>query len=260
MEKVWANKINNYSLQDSLTINDDLAMISDIGKKKRTNQDAGKVGIRKSDNTYILVVADGVSSSQSASLAAVTAVNKVYDELNHFPNFNKETMHRAIDSANKAVKSLPFESFHALDEPETTIVAAMVKDNKIIIGWVGDSRAYSINSENVYLLTDDDSWANKVVKEKKLTAEQARKHPKAHVITQCLGLRRMPINIHTDEFELDSDEGVLLCTDGLWGLTDIEPIDWSHPADIEAWLKVNQANKRGGYDNITVAIKRPVKK
>lgn len=258
--KVWSHKTNNYTLQESLTINDDLAMISDIGKKKRTNQDAGKVGIRVSDNTYVLVVADGVSSSQSASLAANTAVNRVFEELMCFPNFNEEIMQRAIECANKAVKSLPFESFHNLDEPETTIVAAMIKDNKIIIGWVGDSRAYAVSDKKVYLLTEDDSWVNKMIKEKKLSPEQAKKHPKSHVITQCLGLRRMPITIHTDEFELESNEGVLLCTDGLWGLTKIEPIDWSHPANIEAWLKINKANRNGGYDNITVAIKRPAKK
>ena len=260
MGKIWSHTTNNYTLQDSLTINDDLAMISDIGKKKRKNQDSGKVGIRTSDNTYILVVADGVSSSQSASLAARTAVNKVFEELNYFSNFNRETMHRAIDNANKAVKALPFESFHTLDEPETTIVAAMIKENKIIIGWVGDSRAYAVSDKNVYLLTEDDSWVNKMIREKRLTQEEANKHPKAHVITQCLGLRRMPINIHTSEFELEDDEGILLCTDGLWGLTKIEPISWENPANIEAWLKVNQANRNGGYDNITVAIKRPVKK
>lgn len=260
MNKIWKNKNSNYTLQETLTINEDLAVISDIGKKKRSNQDSGKVGIRKNDGAYILVVADGVSSSQSAYLAAQTAVNEVYTELSYFSNFDKETMLRAIEKADIAVKNIPFESLHTLDEPETTIVAAIIKDKKIIVGWVGDSRAYAINKDEVFLLTEDDSWANKVLKEGILTEEQIKKHHKAHVITQCLGLRRISINIHVEEYDLEDDEGVLLCTDGLWGLMDIEPSNWEHPANIEAWLKINQANKNGGQDNITVAIKRPYKK
>lgn len=238
------------------TINENLAMISDIGQKKKTNQDFGRVGVRK-DGAVIMIVADGVSCSQSPSIASEKATNALYEVLDNSNSFDQEIINYAISMADIAVKAIPFNQHHRLDGPETTIVCALIKDGKAHIGWVGDSRAYKINENECVLLTEDDSWCNKMVKENRLTLEQAERSDKSHVITQCLGLRDFVINIHTISVDMDTNDALLLCSDGLWNMIDLKENNWKNSAEIEAWLMISEANRAGGRDNITIAINRP---
>lgn len=250
-----ANFEEEQVVPELIVVNNDLALISDIGRRKKTNQDYGIVAIRN-DETVIMIVADGVSNSQSASLAAQTACETVYSILYNSNDFNEKLMKKAIHMANEEVNKLPSSFNTNLDDPETTIVVALRQGNQVILGWVGDSRAYAVGNHRVELLTEDDSWCNKVIKAGIMSAAEAKEHPRSHIITQCLGIKNTLINVHTSKIKLKSDEGLLLCTDGLYNMTDILPNSWKNPANIEAWLLVCNANRGGGIDNITIAISK----
>lgn len=239
-------------------INNDLALISDIGRRKTTNEDYGKTGVRE-DGTIVMVVADGVSSSSSASFASKTATQVAFDILINSSLFSEDLVVQAINKANEKIKNLLtlLNPNKNLDKKaETTIVVVLRKKEKVITGWVGDSRVYIVGKSKVTQITEDDSWCNKMVKSGLMTLDEARKNNKSHVITQCLGLKRA-IEIHTKSISLEEDEGIIACTDGLYNMTKIKPIKWDMPANIEAWFLVSAANKSGGFDNITIAINRP---
>ncbi len=240
-----------------LIADDNLAIVSDIGRRKQKNQDFGKVAYRK-DGAAILIVADGVSNSQCAELAARTAVESTFEFLMDSSLFTRSLMNKAIGYAHENVCKIPYDVNHRLDEPETTIVAALIKNNELIVGWVGDSRAYSINGVESKLLTKDDSWCNMAIEKGLLKAEEVAGHPKSHIITQCLGTRKAIPNIHTSKYKIGLKNGILLCTDGLWDMVNmLEPVDINNRAEMISWSYAAKANRMGGYDNITVATWLP---
>jgi len=260
VEKVNLLKLSDFeeeNLPEFLIVNNNLALISDVGKRKRANEDSGATGIRE-DGVVIMVVADGVSSSHSASFASKTVTQIIFDILKNSEEFSEELMKKAIEKANEKMKNLLtlLGNKKAPKKAETTVVAVMRKNAEVITGWVGDSRAYAVGKNKVIQITEDDSWCNKVVKAGLMTMDEAKKNNKSHIITQCLGMSR-EVDIHTNKINLEKDYGLIVCTDGLYNMIKILPIQWDMPANIEAWFLVSLANKCGGFDNITIAINKP---
>ena len=152
-----------------------------------------------------------------------------------------------------------------LDPPETTVVLAVVRDGVAGIAWVGDSRAYRLAGGDETLLTHDDSWAWDAVARGVLGREAAARDPRAHAITQCLGMPLDELEVHALSAELPAGSSLLLCTDGLWNYHDHEGALGEAHADAGAGgadaalvcrRLVAGANGMGGRDNITVAILR----
>lgn len=246
-----------------INIQPNLAGVSDRGLRHRKNEDYLCCGKVEEKNAYILVVCDGVSSSNKPELAAKTAAESAYQALiNAIENNLKlsSAMTQAIASAQAAVCTIANGIIE--DPPSTTIVAAIVQNNTATIGWLGDSRAYWISTQFCQLLTTDDSWFNDMISSGKMTAEEAKKSEYAHAITRWLGADVVdncePSIIN---FEIPSAGYLLLCTDGLWNYA-------PSPVQIAALMQENSprdaitisqnlveyAREKGGADNITVAF------
>ena len=246
-------------------IDDKLTVISDIGKNSRhDNEDAGTVARGENDIT-VLVVADGVSSSVNSTLASTTAVKTIRDMLVtcNDPDLAPEIMKKAIESAHTAIISIPDSNGKTdTDGPETTVVAAWKQKDQLVVGWVGDSRAYLVDNESDELLTLDDSWIEEAVKSGEFTREQASKHKNAHAVTQVIGMKDDVVDIHVSQITITKEALILLCTDGLWNYFqtkgDLSKIMVENCLDSDATSLcknlVQQANNKGGHDNITVAI------
>jgi len=247
------------SNQEEEVVDNDLAMISNVGRRHPTNEDSGTVC--RGENNAVLIVADGVSSSIDAINASKTAVQVMKDILvgSRNPAEAKETMYKAIEAAHKAVMALS-----STDEdygPETTVVSALQHGNQLVIGWIGDSRAYLIDHETEALLTVDDSWIEEVVKSGEFTRERALADKRAHYVTQVVGMKDDTIDIHVLQTTIDQGKTLLLCTDGLWNYF---PQEDSLKTAVYNCLEsavlpicdhlVKIANQLGGHDNITVAI------
>ena len=238
-----------------------LAVVSDIGRRHATNEDMGAVA-RSSSNTAILVIADGVSSSTNAASASDVAVGAVVRGLQSAPDDADmaAAVRAAIALAQQAVRDLPFAGGDA-DGPETTVVVALCRGERVAVGWVGDSRAYLVGPDVEEQLTTDDSWVEEVVHEGAMLREQALADRRAHYVTQVLGMRDQQPDIHVIERDLPRDRALLLCSDGLWNY-------FEEPGAIAAALRqcnakdaralcqylVDLANERGGQDNVTVAL------
>jgi protein phosphatase len=140
----------------------------------------------------------------------------------------------------------------------TTVTAALALDDRIVIGHVGDSRAYRIRGGELEQLTDDHSLVAELVRSGKLSPEEAENHPQRSVITRALGTDP---DVDVDVFATDTQTGdvYMICSDGLTGMVDDDAILQlveRNRSDLDAAAKalIGAANRGGGEDNITVVL------
>jgi PPM family protein phosphatase len=242
-----------------------LAGASDRGRRHERNEDAIALTIIDPD-TYILVVCDGVSSSQHPELASEAAVNNCLQTIElsiQQGNDPTTAIGAGVAAALHAVAKIPNDPTSSVDPSSTTIVTAIVRDNTATIGWLGDSRAYWISADKSLQLTQDDSWMRDAIESGTYTPAEAEASPYAHAIVRWLGADTADDgkpSIAT--FAIPSAGGyLLLCTDGLWNYAP-DPADLYHliqqakdrnSLTISRYL-IRYANQQGGQDNITVGI------
>jgi serine/threonine protein phosphatase PrpC len=229
----------------------------------------------------VLVVCDGVSSSTHADRASTIASRTTRDALAHFLRSGdiafegaQSAMAAAIRAAHVAVCATPIEQTKPASEgaptapPGTTIVAAIVFKRRIVLGWVGDSRAYWVAPSGAELLTRDHSWVNETVAKGEMTEAEAMVAPLAHALTRCLG----PLEVGEEKIEVVEPEvrirdlpgvgDIVLCTDGLWNYYPRAPevaavvraAGAGASASLIARCLVNHALSQGGGDNVSVAV------
>lgn len=235
----------------------DFAGVSDRGVKHARNED--RFAIQRSEGGAVLVVCDGVSSSQEPEVASSAAAEFVAEAL-----AGGGEMAAAIEGAQARLVAMQGAEAHG-DPPSTTLVAALVSGDRVTLGWVGDSRAYWIPAEGEpRQVTTDHSWMNEVVSSGTMTVEQAERSPKAHAITRWLGADAGD-NARPEiaALPLQGSGTLVVCTDGLWNYAplpeDIARLlrDAGDGEAIEAARKlVEFAIAQGGHDNITVVLLR----
>jgi serine/threonine protein phosphatase PrpC len=246
-----------------MTVDSELALVSDLGKKRRINQDCGMV-VRRDDGNAVMVVADGVSSSWRSERAASVAAHVVSDYLKNHQGTGllTEAIQSAISSAHAAIKAQIVPEAHSeFESSESTIVVALQEGEHWGIGWVGDSRAYRLSGTSSEVLTIDDSWEESLKRGGDDVQVPASLESLAGVVTQTLGMLDEGLEIHTITTTLAPGERLLLCTDGLWGYFEsaqsmADELTFTEPSNAinEATQLVMQANARGGKDNVTVAV------
>ena len=149
-----------------LSIDERLALVSDVGRRHLINEDMGRVA-RGSSNSVFMVVADGVSTSTNSASASAATVEAVLTALQSAPEDDalSDAVRSAIAAANQAVLQLPFAGGEG-DGPETTVVVALCRGGRVAVGWAGDSRAYRVGPDAAEQLTVDDSWVEEAVRER----------------------------------------------------------------------------------------------
>ena len=229
----------------------------DKGIIRHSNQDAYLAG-QLAPNITFAVVCDGMGGANAGNIASEIAVKAVSEYLynSYRENITIDEFERiiknAISSANLQVYDRASKN-EALAGMGTTIVATVIIDNMAVIAHVGDSRIYFIN-DKITQLTKDHSIVQSLVESGKISAEDAKMHPRKNVITRALGVESEVI-VDTDFLQIDKNDTLLLCTDGLSNFvsdqTILEIFKNNEISDVSEIL-VNLANQNGGGDNITV--------
>ncbi len=239
------------------------ASLTDVGRKRRHNEDfvgyfepSAPRDLAASGRLYI--VADGVGGRAAGEVASEYAVKKV---LHHF-FFSSGTdlaarLKAAILAAHLDLHEYA-EMYPELGKMGTTLVAAIVRGNELIIGNVGDSRAYLLRNGKIRQVTRDHSLVAQLVEEGSITPQEAESHPRRNVLLRSLGADR---SVHPDIFvsKLLPGDQVVLCSDGLTRhVSDAEILDLATRTRAERAVKrfVDLANERGGKDNISVILLR----
>jgi serine/threonine protein phosphatase PrpC len=241
------------------------AAVSDRGRVHRRNEDSFhlKVG---SDHAVAVVVCDGISSASAGNVAArdaAQAAGTVLEDAMADPSQDgRDVMVKAIGTAGGAVERVPWTTRTGRVDPSCTIVSALCRQEEIVVGWLGDSRAYWLDGDGLRQLTVDDSLAEEGVARGMLTPEQAARSPFLHSITHWVGPDAPERPPRLAVLRPERPGRLILCTDGLWNymptvdeladLIDALPAS-ATPAAVARSL-TDTAMTRGGRDNITVAV------
>lgn len=226
----------------------DAGATSDVGHLRTGNEDSFLVD----DRLELYAVADGMGGHNAGEVASATALEALRAAV---------ASGKALDAAIVIANSAVFEKAATdrdLDGMGTTLTAvAILGESTLLIGHVGDSRAYRIRDGALEQLTEDHSLVEELVREGRLSPEEAEVHPRRSVITRALGIDP---NVEVDLYTIDARTGdrLLLCSDGL--TTMVRDDDVLRIAQLEkdprlaADRLVDAANEAGGDDNITVII------
>lgn len=228
--------------------------ISDKGLKREGNQDSFLID----DRLGVFVVADGVGGHFGGEVASALAVETVREVVSH-PKAgefkSKEVLVQAYEEASHRIFDRSTND-PKLNGMGTTMVMSYVRDNKIFIGNVGDSRCYLYRKPFVWQLTEDHSLVNEQIRLGMMTEEQARKVIGKNVITRSVGFER---DVFPDilEREISSGDVFLFCSDGLTGMVpddEMMSIFNSNPVEKVVPLMIQRALEHGGDDNVTVLV------
>ena len=234
--------------------------ISDIGLVRHENQDA--CGTMLIEDYTAAVVCDGMGGTAGGAVASRLAVQTYRQQLEknlrrHMTAQQlREVSGYAIAAANRAIrqKALEEPSVHSMG---TTLVAAIVSGEDVLISNVGDSRAYLLGSGGIQQISKDHSLVGSMVEQGNMTEQEARRHPNRNLITRALGPEE---NVRDDEFSCKWKQGdyLLLCTDGLVNtVTDqemlFEVIHGDGPDTcLDRLLAI--AKRQGAPDNVTAVL------
>ena len=225
---------------------------TDAGRKRRQNEDSFVV------DPPLFVVADGMGGAQAGEVASRLAA-AAFGEFHEADELAaEERLEAIIQEANRRIFDRA-RTDAAASGMGTTVTAALVGDDHVAIGHVGDSRAYRIRDGELEQLTQDHSLVADLMRSGRLTPEEADTHPQRSVITRALGTDR---EVDVDTFSVDVAAGdvFLLCSDGLTTMVGDEEIlrlvRESSGLDSAGKALVKAANRHGGDDNVTVILFR----
>ena len=221
---------------------------TDTGKKRRRNEDAYVLA------PPLFAVADGMGGAQAGEVASKLAAAALEDT-DPGRVTGPERVASLIQEANRRVHERSSVD-PATSGMGTTMTVALVEDGGVVIGHVGDSRAYLVRDRQIEQITEDHSLVNELLKTGRLSPEEADTHPQRSVITRAVGTDP---DVDVDSFIVDTRDGdvFLICSDGLTDMVaDDEILDVVEHnlgnLDRAAKQLISAANRGGGEDNITV--------
>ena len=235
---------------------------TDPGHKRHNNEDYVGYTIPK-DHTVLLnygalfVVCDGVGGGSAGEVASEHAVKTVLRAYYQTPveDSPEDRLSSAIQEANADIYNLNQEHSERR-EMATTVVAAVIIGQRLIVAHAGDSRAYFVRKGIAQQLTEDHSLVAEMVRSGDITAEQARVHPMRNRITRSLGLDE-DVTVDINTYSVQLYDSLVLCTDGLSGSVreeDIAKITNMPSTARAAKHLVALAAARDGKDNITALV------
>ncbi|MCL5736853.1 MAG: Stp1/IreP family PP2C-type Ser/Thr phosphatase [Actinobacteria bacterium] len=225
---------------------------SSVGLVRHVNEDSYLV------HNGLYVVCDGMGGARAGEVASEMACRALsaVDPVSSGP----AELTEAVKEANRAIVERSMDEAR-LRGMGTTLTAAMVRDESLILAHVGDSRAYLFHAGKLTQLTEDHSWVAEMMRRGELTPLEAAIHPHRSIITKALGTEA---ELEPDVITVSFGRGdrVILCSDGLTGMVsdaDIARIvGREEEPEITASLLVQAALAGGGEDNVTVVVVKGV--
>jgi protein phosphatase len=228
------------------------ASLTDVGRQRQSNEDSFL------ERPPVFAVADGMGGARAGEVASRMAVEAFDDS--GADGSPEEMLRRVAREANRRIyEAAQGDSEHA--GMGTTLTAAMVSGKEVAVGHVGDSRLYRLRDGQLERLTDDHSLVEELVRQGRLSPEEAENHPQRSIITRALG-PEPDVDVETFTHTGRDGDVYLLCSDGLSGMVAEDEMTAivRDTASLEEAARelVSAANRNGGRDNITVVLFRLV--
>jgi PPM family protein phosphatase len=224
---------------------------TDTGRQRTANEDSYFA------RAPVFAVADGMGGAQAGEVASRIAAGAFEKGVDSDAPAEGQ-LEEIAQGANRAIHDLA-QKDSSRAGMGTTLTAALVRDDEVALGHVGDSRAYVLRDGELKRLTKDHSLVEELRRQGRLTEEQAEEHPQRSIITRALG-PEPEVNVDTMTYPARDGDVFLLCSDGL---TTMVPDDEIRKIMLESKSLrsavnklVDAANGRGGRDNITAVAFR----
>jgi len=241
---------------------------TDTGRIRKHNEDC----IAGDEKLGLAILADGMGGYQAGEIASEIAVSTIMSymkapakyhverQTNHRYHSSTVQLEQAVLKANQVIFAAS-EKNSAYQGMGTTVVATLFHNNCVSIAHVGDSRLYRIRKNDFQQITKDHSVLQELIDCGFYTSEQARHSPNRNLVTRALGVAN-EVNVEIQEQAVLSQDIYLLCSDGLNDMLDDNQIhsiiQTSNTLEQAAKLLVIAANSKGGNDNISLILIRPL--
>ncbi len=234
---------------------------SDVGKIRDINQDA--YYYIEDDKLPIFIVADGMGGHKAGEVASNLAISTI---IRHYESSKQKILSKEMFIPQFLNESVELANDNLIEEASgddelkgmgTTVTMCLILDDEVYIGHVGDSRAYLLRNGELSQITQDHSLVGELLRIGSITKDEAVNHPKKNIITRALG-SNPKINVDVFNRELQNEDKIILCTDGLTNMVTEEKIleillSSEIPSAVCSTL-VNISNEAGGIDNTTIMI------
>lgn len=236
---------------------------TDTGRARSNNEDSVAVD----DATALVVLADGMGGYNAGEVASGMATAFIKSELGRWLAEASETatdtdvrraMDICVDNANRAI-------FNAANSnPQyagmgTTLVVGVFRESRLLVGHVGDSRAYRLRASRLTQITHDHSLLQEQIDSGLITPEQAAFSANKNLVTRAVGVEDTVL-LETHLHDVMPGDTYLLCSDGLSDMLDDESIAQllmgAETLPEAASALIDAANDAGGKDNISVVLAR----
>ncbi|MCP4409614.1 MAG: Stp1/IreP family PP2C-type Ser/Thr phosphatase [Gammaproteobacteria bacterium] len=248
----------------------DIAGRSDTGRVRTQNEDS----LGEDVQIGLVVLADGMGGYKGGEIASSMAVNTIVDQLrttipkmppgeeDEETNYSRESLavRESITKANENVYNAAQNQaqYHGMG---TTLVMGVFYDNRITVAHIGDSRMYRFRNDQLEQITVDHTLLQELVDRGFYSPEEAKASLNKNLVTRALGIEHS-VAIDVQELPIIPGDIYLLCSDGLNDMVDDDDITsilrlYEDNLDKKADHLINQANTKGGRDNISVLLARP---
>lgn len=232
---------------------------TDVGQLRQLNQDyvftsVYPLGALKN----LFLVADGMGGHKAGDYASKCAVDTIIEMCSKSKGLEVgKAIADAVHEANSRIRRKAMEDENMIGMG-TTLVLCTIDEDNLTVANVGDSRLYIISKEEgIRQITRDHSLVEEMVRMGGIDRISARNHPDKNIITRAVGASSN-VNIDFFEVELNNEDIVLLCSDGLSNMIDDDELYSIVTKDAElediASGLVDKANENGGSDNISVVL------
>ncbi len=233
--------------------------LTDSGKVRDHNEDSVII-VKNKSGEVLMAVADGMGGHKAGEVAsniAISHLGKRFSDISSV-GIKQDAINWLKDTVNE-VNALIFKYTNEHTESTgmgTTLVCALITNDFVLMGNIGDSSGFVVKSGKMHKITQDHTLVNLLVKSGELTEEEAEHHPKKNVLMKALGANEI---VELDIFDVETAlDGIFLCSDGLTNMLTVEQIEKvlnDEELEIEDKIikLIRKSNARGGLDNISIA-------
>lgn len=239
------------------------AAITDVGLVRSDNEDNVRLLPEPEHGVALALLADGMGGHASGEVASSLALESMMESCQQREPHQllSQVLPEAVVLANKAVWQ------HAQSHPENTgmgtTLCAIAFDRRqgVHFCWVGDSRIFRLDGDELQQLTRDDTLVNHLLDEGLLTAAQAENHPDAHVLSQALGTHEALQKVHTQRLASSVEVGTmfLLTSDGVHDVLTPQAMTQllkTEDVHLAAQSLIDAAKEAGSTDNLSAVVIR----
>lgn len=236
----------------------DYHYMTDSGMVRDHNEDSVIIVVNQKGE-HLMAVADGMGGHRAGEIASSIAINhlgKRFKETGSIGNKDDAVnwLKEVVSEANMLIYKYTEENPTSAGMG-TTLVLALLTDNYLLFGNIGDSSGFVLKDKHLHKITSDHTLVNLLLSSGELTEEEAKEHPRKNVLMRALGATTA---VEMDLFNVEREvDAILLCSDGLTNMMDNEQINKVINENITVEEKVEKlitkSNNRGGTDNISVA-------